>query len=126
MQGLVIFAKNIQRVSAFYQNTLALRLTDSDSEHTLLADANTELVIHSIPQHIADNIDITDPPSVRANTAMKPVFHVQSLDAIRAPAIDTGGGLNPTTAVWKIRGARVLDGWDPEGNVVQFKETVDD
>ena len=34
----------------------------------------------------------------------------------------SGGFLKPAEAAWRIRGMLVLDGCDPEGNVVQFKQ----
>ena len=35
--------------------------------------------------------------------------------------LETGDGMGAFPAL-RIRGATVLDGWDPEGNVVQFKQ----
>ena len=52
----------------------------------------------------------------------KPAFFVESLEAVRSVAEATGGYLKPLEGAWHFRGATVLDGWDPEGNVVQFKQ----
>jgi hypothetical protein len=41
-----------------------------------------------------------------------------------AAAVKTGGFLKPREQACDIRGCVVLDGHDPEGNVVQFKQRV--
>ena len=121
MHALVIFAKNKKRVSAFYQRTLGLAVTASDTGHDLLEGPGIELVIHTIPRRYAVDITITKPPAVREDTPLKPAFDVPDLDAVRVAAQATGGFLKPAEAAWTIRGRTVLDGWDPEGNVVQFR-----
>jgi predicted enzyme related to lactoylglutathione lyase len=122
-QSLVIFAKNKKRVSAFYRRTLGLEAAEEESSHDLLLGHGVELVIHAIPRKHAAGIVITRPPKVREGTPLKPVFVVPDLDAVRAAAKATGGFLKPAEAAWDIRGHSVLDGWDPEGNVVQFRQT---
>ncbi len=122
MHHLVIFAKNKKRVSAFYQRTLALRLAECAPSHDLLQGAGLELVIHTIPRRYAVGITITRPPAVREDTPFKPAFVVADLEAVRVAAKAAGGFLKPAEAAWQIRGHTVLDGWDPEGNVVQFKQ----
>lgn len=120
--ALVIFAKNKIRVSAFYRRTLGLTASEELPSHDLLHGPGIALVIHTIPRKFAAAIHITRPPQVREDTPFKPAFVVADLEAVRAAAQATGGGLKPADAAWQIRGATVLDGWDPEGNVVQFKQ----
>jgi predicted enzyme related to lactoylglutathione lyase len=121
-QSLVIFAKNKKRVSAFYRATLGLAAVEEAPSHDVLQSNGIELVIHAIPRKIAATITITKPPRVREDMPLKPAFVVEDLDAVRAAAQATGGHLKPIAAAWQIRGATVLDGNDPEGNVVQFKQ----
>jgi predicted enzyme related to lactoylglutathione lyase len=121
-QGLVVFAKNKKRVSAFYQQALGLRVIEEQSSHDLLLGDGIEIVIHAIPKKIAAEIQIEKPPVAREDTAFKPTFYVADLEAVRAAAKATGGFLKPAEGARSIRGATVLDGWDPEGNVVQFKQ----
>ncbi len=123
-QGLVVFAKNKKRVSAFYQQALGLQVIEEQSSHDLLCGDGIEIVIHAIPKKIAAEIQIAKPPVARQDTPLKPTFYVPDLEAVRAPAEATGGFLKPAEGAWSIRGATVLDGWDPEGNVVQFKQRV--
>jgi predicted enzyme related to lactoylglutathione lyase len=122
VQTLVVFAKNKKCVSAFYRATLGLAAAEEAPSHDLLQGPGIELVIHAIPRRIAAQITITKPPRVREDTPLKPAFVVKDLEAVRAAAEATGGNLKPLDAAWQIRGHAVLDGHDPEGNVVQFKQ----
>ncbi len=90
-QGMVLFAKNKRRVSAFYQATLGLRAVESESSHDLLRGATYEIVVHAIPRKIAAVIEIMNPPAPRDRAAIKPTFVVQSLDKVRDDAGKTGG-----------------------------------
>jgi predicted enzyme related to lactoylglutathione lyase len=121
-QGLVVFAKNKNRVSAFYQQTLSLQVEESDSTHDLLRGGDYEVVVHTIPRKYAAGIEITRPPTPRSDTPFKPTFVVASLEAVRVAVVKTGGYLKPAEDAWHFRGCTVLDGWDPEGNIVQFKQ----
>jgi hypothetical protein len=121
-QGLVVFAKNKKRVSAYYQQTLSLEVVESESSHDLLRDQSYEVVVHSIPRKYAAGITITKPPVPREETPFKPTFVVISLAQVRTATEATGGYLKPDSGAWHFRGHVVLDGWDPEGNIVQFKQ----
>ena len=122
MQSLVIFAKNKKRVSAFYRSTLGLEAAEEATSHDLLVGAGIELVIHAIPRRYSAGIVITRRPQPREDTPLKPVFAVADLSAVGAAAKASGGFLKPLEGAWQIRGYTVLDGWDPEGNVVQFRQ----
>jgi len=121
-QGVVIFAKNKKKVSAFYRRTLDLEAFEEATSHDVLRGHGLEVVVHAIPRKIAAQIQITQPPQVREDIPIKPTFVVGSLDAVGVAAQATGGFLKPKEGAWHFRGATVLDGHDPEGNVVQFKE----
>ena len=121
-QGLVVFAKNKKRVSAFYQQTLGLDVLESDTSHDLLRGHGYEVVVHTIPRKYAASITIAKPPAPREETPFKPTFVVANLAAVRIAVEATGGYLKPESEAWHFRGHVVLDGWDPEGNVVQFKQ----
>jgi hypothetical protein len=121
-QTLLVFAKNKKRLSAFYQQTLALEVLESQPSHDLLGARGIEVLVHTIPRKYAADIRISKPPQIREDTSFKPAFVVDSLIRVRAAAQATGGGLKPMEQAWQIRGATVLDGHDPEGNVVQFKQ----
>lgn len=122
LQGLVIFAKNKDKVSEFYQQALSLKVAESDKTHDLLVGSGQEVVVHAISKAYAESIVIATPPEPRDESAMKPTFVVNDLEVVRAAAKATGGFLKPLKQAWRFRGFVVLDGWDPEGNIVQFKQ----
>jgi len=122
--GLVVFAKSVKKLSAFYARTLGLEVVESDRSHQLLRGNGYEVVVHSIPAKIAREIPIAKPPVPREDTAMKPSFVVPDLQALRLAVVATGGWLKPAEMAWTIRGHQVLDGCDPEGNILQFKQKL--
>lgn len=120
--GLVIFSKNIKTVAAFYQHVLNADITESAKGHVVLNAGEIEIVIHGIPKQVAANIDIETPPQLRGAAVFKPAFIVDSLEDVRAACEQYGGGIRPLEKAWQIRDCTVVDGWDPEGNIIQFKQ----
>lgn len=121
-QALCVFAKQVDKVSLFYQQALGLKVEVSDKSHDLLVGQNYEVVVHAISKAYAQSIEIESPPKRRDDVALKPTFVVDDLEAVRAAAKANGGFLKPIKQAWRIRGYIVLDGTDPEGNVIQFKQ----
>ena len=122
LQALCIFAKNVKQVSLFYQQALGLKVQASDKTHDLLVGRHHEVVVHAISKAYAQSIEIESPPKRRDDVALKPTFVVDDLEVVRAAAKANGGFLKPIKQAWRIRGFIVLDGCDPEGNVIQFKQ----
>ncbi len=120
--ALVIFAKDAPRLAEFYRRVLRLNVAAEDAHHVLLRGDDVELVIHALPPEHAVEVRVTQPPRVREDAAIKPAFLVDDLEATRAEASLYGGHLKPREMTWRWRGCLVLDGWDPEGNVVQFRQ----
>jgi predicted enzyme related to lactoylglutathione lyase len=121
-QALCVFAKKVDKVSMFYQQALGLKVEVSDKTHDLLVGKNYEVVVHAISKAYAQSIEIASPPKRRDDVALKPTFVVDDLEVVRAAAKANGGFLKPIKQAWRIRGFIVLDGCDPEGNVIQFKQ----
>lgn len=122
LAGAVIFAKDIARVAQFYQSLLAMETVQSLADLIVLRNSDCQLAIHGIPPHIASSFEINQPPERRTDTAIKLVLPVASLAAARQAAGKLGGGLNAVAAEWTAGNFRACDGFDPEGNVVQFRE----
>jgi hypothetical protein len=101
---------------------LGLKVEVSDKTHDLLVGQNYEVVVHAISKAYAQSIEIELPPKRRDDVALKPTFVVDDLEVVRAAAKANGGFLKPIKQAWRIRGFIVLDGYDPEGNVIQFKQ----
>jgi hypothetical protein len=87
-QGVVIFAKNKVKVSAFYRSTLDLVAFEEAASHDVLRGHGLEVVVHAIPRKIAADIKITQPPSVREDTPIKPTFVVANLAAVQFKQLD--------------------------------------
>ena len=120
--GAVIYAKDMDRVAAFYSSVLGLQTAGADDEHVLLESPGFQLVVLRIRDRLASNIHVTVPPTRRADAAIKLVFFVPSIAAVRTAAAERGGVLNGAAKEWLFNGWKVCDGLDPEGNVVQFRE----
>ena len=121
-QALCVFAKQVDKVSLCYQQALGLKVEVSDKTHDLLVGQNYEVVVHAISKAYAQSIEIESPPKRRDDVALQPTFVVDDLEVVRAAAKANGGFLKPIKQAWRIRGFIVLDGYDPEGNVIQFKQ----
>jgi len=125
MSALVIFAVNVKAVAKFYEAVLGYSPTPKpgDSKADLrLGKGNEELLIHSIPSRIAKTITIESPPVAREESAMKPVFDVQSLSKALEQVSLLGGIV--TNRSFTLDGLTRHDIVDPEGNVVQLRSSA--
>ncbi len=122
--GAVLFAKDISRVAKFYAGVIPMTVTLERPDLIVLQSAQSQLVVHPLPPEIAESIEIADPPKRRTDLPTKLIFPVASLAEARAKAPALGGALNPPGKEFAARGFRACDGHDPEGNVVQFRETA--
>ncbi|WP_274391205.1 VOC family protein [Xanthomonas campestris] len=93
--GLFIYAKDLERVAAFYQRLLGMQAIHSSKELVVLNAAALQLVIHAVPEAIAASIAIADPPSRRENTALKFFFTVPSIAQLAELATALGGEILP-------------------------------
>ena len=125
MSSLVIFALNVKMLGNFYKDVLSISPTPrpGDSKKDIRLGKNgDELLIHSIPNRIAKSIVIQSPPVPRDNSAMKPVFDVESL-SIALERVSLWGGI-VTEQTFTVDGLTRRDIVDPEGNVVQLRSSV--
>lgn len=120
--GLVVYAKDKARLVSFYQRTLGLRVAEEEASYAVLQNEHLQLVVQTIPAHIAAQIEIATPPVAREDTPLKMSFTVPSLAAAREAAAANGGVVKPSQAEWRWRGQVIVDGLDPEGNVLQFRQ----
>jgi predicted enzyme related to lactoylglutathione lyase len=121
--GAVIFAKHVDRLVAFYRGVLGLNVFERGKGHARIGTPESHLVIHRIPAKVAARIAIAVPPVRRAGAAIKPVFVVASLEQARTAVTKHGGVMDSADRKWVILGSRVCDACDPEGNVIQFRES---
>src|SRR5258708_25531067 len=99
-RSIVIFAKNLAQVATFYEQVAAMPRVHSPGGHVVLDSEHLQLVIHAIPQSIAERIEVSDPPKVRENASMKLCIPVSSIASAREAARTLGGMLDPEANVW--------------------------
>lgn len=118
--GLFIYAKTLATMAAFYETLLAMTRVHASDDLVVLQSPDLQLVLHAIPQHIADDIVIDVPPQLREDAALKFFFTVPSLDAARAMAPGLGGAV--MVEAWRGGGFVACNAFDPEGNLFQLRE----
>lgn len=101
-----------------------MTVVHQDKDYVVLDQEGFQVVIHGIPKKIAAQIQITDPPQVREETPIKLCVPVTSIDHARTRATEFGGEVGPKGKEWEARGFRACDGYDPEGNVFQARESA--
>ena len=108
---VIVFAADMTRLRVFYTAILG---EPSETEHGWVGFANG-LALHAIPPAYAPAI--AEPPVARTDTAIKVVFIVDDLPAMRAVLAARGATMREP----QTYGARTFcDGVDPEGNVFQI------
>lgn len=121
-EGVFVYAKDLERLAAFYVSLLGLRRAHGDAEFVVLDGTSIQLIVHAMPPAIAASIRITSPPVRREDTALKFFFTVPSLADARERAAALGGEV--LAEVWSGPGFRVCNAMDPEGNVFQVREIM--
>ncbi len=99
--GAVVFAKDVSNVASFYGQMLSMSVLHTAAEKIVIESEQLLLVIHAIPESIADTIHISDPPELRVETPIKLFFPVPSLSEVRAKAPALGGKLKPASTEWE-------------------------
>jgi predicted enzyme related to lactoylglutathione lyase len=112
----VLFAKDLERVATFYAGALEMTRTFGDKDHVVLSCDGFQLVVHQIPKHIADTIEVKQPPARRTTGAIRLDYPVSSIESSRKLARSFGGDIDDAPPPWAERSANFYFGYDPEGN----------
>ncbi|MBY0274338.1 hypothetical protein K2Z84_03280 [Candidatus Binatia bacterium] len=118
--GVLIYAKDLARVSTFYERVLDARVLHADHEHRVIESPDAQLVIHAIPPPYVDEVVVATPPEPRLAQAIKPFFTVRSLAVAERVAEECGGLVHGP--VWPGPGFRARNVCDPEGNILHLRE----
>jgi predicted enzyme related to lactoylglutathione lyase len=121
--GAVLYAKDLDRLVEFYSSVTGIAPRSVDKGFAVLGASPSQFVILRIPKRIADAIDMPAPPEPREDTPIKLVFGVEDIAHARDRAAELGGAMNAAEREWEFEGAKVCDGYDPEGNVFQLRQT---
>jgi predicted enzyme related to lactoylglutathione lyase len=121
MSALVIFSVDVRRLASFYELVLDASATTESSGDIRLTIGSDEVLIHSIPKKVAAGISISTPPAPRENSALKPVFEVQSLSRTLQRVEENGGVV--TSFTFRLGGITRHDILDPDGNIIQLRSS---
>jgi predicted enzyme related to lactoylglutathione lyase len=119
MSSLVVFSVDVQRLATFYKEVLTAAPRSEPSGDVRLISDRDEVLIHSIPKHLAKDIAVSSPPAPRENAPLKPVFDVISLARALQSVEATGGVV--TSRTFTLDGLTRHDVLDPDGNVIQLR-----
>lgn len=120
----VVFVANVPRMTQFYQTLASMVLLHEDDLHAVLELEGFQLVIHSLKGAPDAAAAPVGHPHVREDTYIKVCLPVESIAAARTTAAKLGGAIRPPADEWEARGFRACDGHDPEGNVLQVRQTA--
>lgn len=109
----MIFARDVERMTVFYQALFATEPSSQDSSPGFVVFdlGGTRFALHAIPPEFAEDIVIEEPPLARTDTPIKLIFTTADLDAACSRVFENGGLILPA------RGQRSRQALDPEGNV---------
>ena len=77
----VIYAKDMLRVSKFYEAIAGLAVTEAEAGHVVLEANGFQLTVVAIPAHVAASVEVSDPPLPREGTPIKLVHFAPSISA---------------------------------------------
>lgn len=114
--GLVIYATQLEKLSAFYTEVFDLAVIESEAFFYILSNGITEIVL--LETEFSKQLEITEH---RSETAIKPAFFIDTpLKEIKRRVLKHGGHMFPAKT-WEFGGRTVCDGCDPDGNVFQCR-----
>jgi catechol 2,3-dioxygenase-like lactoylglutathione lyase family enzyme len=113
LKTALLFCKDLERMVAFYEGGLGLRVLEKSPGWVELEAGGATLGLHAIPGQLAAEIEVTTPPAPRSEAPTKLIFEADDLTLARGRATAHGA------VMFEVRGGR-CDGLDPEGNVFQL------
>src|SRR5688572_16697403 len=90
----VLFAKSLPRVAQFYREVLDARTLDRSEQHESLECHGFHLLVHQIPDALAESIRIAIPPERRERTAVRLDFPIGNIVTAREIARRLGGHID--------------------------------
>lgn len=120
--GLFVYAKDVERLTAFYAELLGMVRAHATPQMTVLRSPDLQLVVHAMPPERAAQVSIATPPVPRDDAAIKFFHTVPSLAQAREKAAALGGAVWPEE--YRAPGFTVCNAVDPEGNIFQVRENA--
>lgn len=122
--SVVLFVDDVPRMTAFYAELAQMTVLHQEPSHAVLAIEGLEVVIHALPAYGGDDHATPTTVAVREDSYWKLCLPVVSILHAREVAAALGGAIRSAEHEWVARGFRACDGHDPEGNVLQVRETA--
>jgi predicted enzyme related to lactoylglutathione lyase len=120
--SVVIFVADVRRVSTFYRELASMTVLVEADDHTVMEVEGLQLVVHGLSGEPRVS-QRPDEVRVREDAYVKVCLPVSSIATARRLAAANGGAIKSPQHEWEARGFRACDGHDPEGNVIQVRET---
>jgi catechol 2,3-dioxygenase-like lactoylglutathione lyase family enzyme len=112
LRRAMIFVKNLDRMAAFYGDTLGLNpIPETRTASWVEFDAG--IALHAVPAELGDRIEISTPARLREENPIKLIFEAADVASERARLETLGIAMTP-------RPWGACDGADPEGNIFQI------
>lgn len=115
--GLIVYAKDADRIAHFYESVAGMKRLASTPELIVIESNDIQLVVHTRPE-----LPAALEPQRAEGIAFKLFFTVQNLAQARTVAEGLGGGV--LYEHYKGPGFVACNGVDPEGNVFQVRESA--
>jgi hypothetical protein len=119
----VVFVRDVPMMTRFYTELASMAFLGGDQNHSVLEIENFQIVIHALrgePKLRTINGEV----AVRKDSYVKICLPVVSIAKARTIAASLDGAIKPKKNEFEARGFRACDGHDPEGNVIQVRESV--
>src|SRR3954453_21258416 len=119
--SVVIFVADVRRVTTFYRELASMSVLIEEDGYSVMEVEGLQLVVHALagePQVAEGQV------RVREDSYVKLCLPVESIAAARSVAAANGGAIKSAQHEWEARGFRACDGHDPEGNVIQVRDSA--
>ncbi len=116
LQGVMLFVKDLDRMTAFYRDILELRPVEETRVNNWVAfeGSGVPFSLHAIPPAIASTIEVGAPLRAREQSVAKLTFAVRDVHATLAQI--AAQGLPLLERPWGD-----TEAVDPEGNVIALR-----
>lgn len=121
---IAVYASDMQTLGEFYKEALNLSVIESGDDYVCLGRSGIEINVLRMNSKGGKKIKPETAFQVREETPIKCSFFVDSFEQARKAHQKFGGMLNDEKTAWEWRGVRHLDGYDPEGNVLQYRVMI--
>jgi catechol-2,3-dioxygenase len=123
MPSVVVFVADVRGMTKFYREIASMTVLIEEEGYAVMEVEGIQLVIHQLAGEPRVSPAAVQ---VREDSYVKLCLPVASIAAARVAAAANGGAIKSADHEWEARGFRACDGHDPEGNVIQVRESAAD